>query len=47
MKLDPPDERVLLDRRLGARIFAVSADRLTLRPGEVARVIVVRRGDVR
>ena len=41
------DERVLLDRRLGARIFAVSADRLSLRPGEVARIIVVRRGDVR
>ncbi|WP_339348628.1 type-F conjugative transfer system secretin TraK [uncultured Sphingomonas sp.] len=41
------DERVLLDRRLGARIFAVSADRLTLRPGEIARVIVVRRGDLR
>jgi len=41
------DERVLLDRRLGSRIFAVSADRLVLRPGDTARVIVVRRGDVR
>jgi len=41
------DERLLLDRRLGARIFAVSADRLALKPGEIARIIVVRRGDVR
>ncbi|MDE8654457.1 type-F conjugative transfer system secretin TraK [Novosphingobium album (ex Liu et al. 2023)] len=37
------DERAFLDRTLGARIFAVSADRLSLKAGEAARVIVVRR----
>lgn len=39
------DERLFLDRAFGARIFAVSADRLSLRAGETARLIVVRRGD--
>ncbi|PTR12600.1 MULTISPECIES: type-F conjugative transfer system secretin TraK [unclassified Novosphingobium] len=37
------DERAFLDRTLGARIFAVSADRLALKAGEAARIIVVRR----
>lgn len=39
------DERTFLDRTLGTRIFAVSADRLTLNAGETARVIIIRRGD--
>ena len=39
------DERAFLARALGTRIFAISADRLSLRPGETARVIVVRRGE--
>jgi conjugal transfer pilus assembly protein TraK len=39
------DERAFLARALGTRIFAVSADRLDLRPGETARIIVVRRGE--
>lgn len=38
------DERVFLDRSLGADIFAISLDRLSLRPGETARLIVIRRG---
>lgn len=37
------DERAFLDRAFGTRVFAVSADRLALKPGEQARVIVVRR----
>jgi len=37
------DERAFLDRSLGARIFAVSADRLALKAGDSARVVVVRR----
>ncbi|WP_349237683.1 type-F conjugative transfer system secretin TraK [Novosphingobium sp. SG707] len=37
------DERAFLDRIFGTRIFAVSADRLSLKTGEPARVIVVRR----
>lgn len=41
------DERVFLDRRLGADVFAVSLDRLSLRAGETARLVVIRRGDVR
>jgi conjugal transfer pilus assembly protein TraK len=41
------DERAFLARALGTRIFAISADRLNLRPGETARVIVVRRGEAR
>ena len=39
------DERRFLDRAFGARIFAVSADRLSLKTGEAARLVVVRRGD--
>jgi conjugal transfer pilus assembly protein TraK len=38
------DERSFLDQALGANIFAVSLDRLALKPGDVARLIVVRRG---
>jgi conjugal transfer pilus assembly protein TraK len=38
------DERVFLDRALGANIFAVTLDRLLLRPGDTARLIVIRRG---
>jgi conjugal transfer pilus assembly protein TraK len=37
------DERDFLDTALGADIFAVTIDRLTLGPGESARLIVVRR----
>lgn len=37
------DERAFLDTILGADIFAVTLDRLTIRPGESARLIVVRR----
>jgi len=40
------DERIFLERTFGSRIFAVSADRLTLKAGETARLIVVRRGAV-
>lgn len=40
------DERSFLDRILGQRIFAVSADRLDLKAGETARLIVIRRGAV-
>jgi conjugal transfer pilus assembly protein TraK len=40
------DERTFLDRAFGSRIFAVSADRLTLKAGETARLVVVRRGTV-
>jgi conjugal transfer pilus assembly protein TraK len=40
------DERSFLDRTFGTRIFAVSADRLSLKAGERARVIIVRRGEV-
>lgn len=38
------DERAFLDRALGANIFAVTLDRLTLAAGGTARLIVVRRG---
>lgn len=37
------DERAFLNRIFGTRIFAVSADHLSLKTGEPARVIVVRR----
>lgn len=40
------DERQFLNRAFGARIFAISADRLTLKAGETARLVVVRRGAV-
>ena len=39
------DERTFLDRRLGADVFAVSLDRLSLKTGETARLIVIRRGE--
>lgn len=39
------DERAFLDRALGANIFAVSLDRLVLKAGETARLIVIRRGE--
>ena len=38
------DERPFLDRTLGANIFAVTLDRLVVRPGDTARLIVIRRG---
>lgn len=38
------DERAFLDRTLGANIFAITLDRLVLRPGDTARLIVIRRG---
>lgn len=41
------DERQFLDRIFGTRIFAVSVDRLVLKAGEAARLIVVRRADAR
>jgi conjugal transfer pilus assembly protein TraK len=41
------DERQFLDTSFGTRIFAVSVDRLALKPGETARLVVVRRGDAR
>jgi conjugal transfer pilus assembly protein TraK len=41
------DERQFLDRTFGTRIFAISVDRLALKAGEGARLIVVRRGDGR
>ena len=40
------DERVFLDQVLGAQIFAVTLDRLVLKAGETARLIVIRRGEV-
>jgi conjugal transfer pilus assembly protein TraK len=39
------DERAFLDRTLGSRIFAITADRLSLKAGDTARIIVVRRGE--
>lgn len=39
------EERHFLDRGLGADIFAVTLDRLSLTAGESARLIVIRRGD--
>ena len=39
------EERQFLDRALGVDIFAVTLDRLTLKAGESARLIVIRRGD--
>ena len=37
------DERYFLDSALGADIFAITIDRLTLGPNETARLIIVRR----
>ncbi|CAM8668339.1 type-F conjugative transfer system secretin TraK [Sphingobium cupriresistens] len=39
------DERLFLDPTLGARIFSVTLDRLNLKAGETARLIILRRGD--
>lgn len=39
------EERQFLDRALGAGIFAVTLDRLTVKPGESVRLIVIQRGD--
>lgn len=39
------DERLFLDAKLGSRIFGVTLDRLTLKAGETARLIILRRGD--
>ncbi|PNQ03993.1 type-F conjugative transfer system secretin TraK [Sphingobium sp. SA916] len=39
----PLDERLFLNRSLGADIFAVTLDRLTVGPSETARLIIVRR----
>jgi conjugal transfer pilus assembly protein TraK len=41
------DERRFLDASFGSRIFAVSADRLSLKAGDAARLIIVRRGEAR
>lgn len=38
------EERQFLDRALGADIFAVTLDRLNLKAGESARLVVIRRG---
>lgn len=38
------DERSFLDARLGARIFGITLDRLSLKAGETARLVVLRRG---
>ncbi|WP_037488696.1 type-F conjugative transfer system secretin TraK [Sphingobium indicum] len=40
------DERAFLTPTLGAQIFAVTLDRLVLKAGETARLIVIRRGEV-
>lgn len=40
------DERQFLDAAFGTRIFGLTIDRLDLRAGEVARLIVVRQEDV-
>ncbi|MCP3732182.1 type-F conjugative transfer system secretin TraK [Sphingomonas sp. MG17] len=37
------DERAFLDTTLGADIFAVTLDRLTLAAGDAARLVVIRR----
>ena len=39
------EEQQFLDRALGIDIFAVTLDRLSLKAGESARLIVIRRGD--
>lgn len=39
------DERLFLDPALGLRIFSVTLDRLSLRAGETARLIILRRGE--
>jgi conjugal transfer pilus assembly protein TraK len=39
------DERLFLGTAMGARIFSVTLDRLSLRAGESARLILLRRGE--
>lgn len=39
------DERDFLDRALGSDILAITLDRLTIAPGESARLILVRRSE--
>lgn len=39
------DERIFLDATLGARIFSVTLDRLSLKAGETARLILLRHGE--
>ncbi|HUD95005.1 type-F conjugative transfer system secretin TraK [Sphingobium sp.] len=39
------DERLFLGTAIGARIFSVTLDRLSLRAGESARLILLRRGE--
>ncbi|WP_442802147.1 hypothetical protein [Sphingobium sp. CR2-8] len=39
------DERLFLDAALGTRIFSATLDRLSIRAGETARLIILRRGD--
>jgi conjugal transfer pilus assembly protein TraK len=41
------DERHFLAAEFGSRIFAVTLDRLSLGPGDAARLVIVRRGDGR
>lgn len=41
------DERQFLNASLGRRIFALSLDRMSLKAGESARLVVIRRGDAR
>jgi conjugal transfer pilus assembly protein TraK len=40
------DERLFLDSAFGTRIFGLTIDRLELRAGETARLIVVRQEDM-
>jgi conjugal transfer pilus assembly protein TraK len=39
------DERLFLDTAMGKRIFSVTLDRLSLKVGETARLILLRRGE--
>ena len=39
------DERMFLDTAMGKRIFSVTLDRLSLKAGETARLILLRRGE--
>lgn len=39
------DERQFLDTALGSSIFAITLDRIDIKPGETARLIVIRRGE--
>lgn len=39
------EERIFLDASLGKRIFSVTLDRLSLKAGETARLILLRRGE--